>query len=90
LGIDLMVAFKILLAGIFAAGAVSLAIAPVAQADPPTPGRTQFLTNDPGDTPCADNGCQQPGPTKSIYPRHVYACIRGACVPLPYPTEPSR
>ena len=81
-----MVAFKILMAGIFAAGAVSLASAPIAQADPPTPGQTQFLSNDPGDTPCAGNGCQPPGPTKSIYPRHVYACIRGACVPLPYPT----
>jgi hypothetical protein len=82
-----MVAFKILIAGIFAAGAVSLASAPIAQADPPTPGQTQLVSNEPGDPPCADDGCQAPRPRKSIYPRHVYACIRGACVPLPYPTR---
>lgn len=80
-----MVAVKMLMAGIAAAGAVSLTPAPVALGDPLDPGQTQYLSNESGDTPCAGDECQRAPRPKSIYPRKVYACVRGACVPLPAP-----
>lgn len=79
-----MTALKMLAAGLTTASALLLAGAPPALAEPSTPSQTQYLSNGPEED-CPGDGCQAPRPPKSIYPRHVYACVRGACVPLPAP-----
>lgn len=80
-----MTAFKMLLAGIFAVGALSVASSPVTQPGAGEPGQPQHLSNLATDDPCDGDECLQPPRNKPKYPRHVWACVRGACVPLPPP-----
>lgn len=81
-----MIAAKMLIAAVLTAAAASLAGAPLAQADPPNPGQTQYLSNGPGDPPCPEAGCQ-PAPPKATPPpvRGVLGCVRGVCIPNPRP-----
>lgn len=68
-------ALKMLIAGVMAAGVVTLAS--------PAQGPTHYLS-EPNDTSCAEGNCRQPArvtPPRS--PRGVIGCVRGVCIPKP-------
>ncbi len=74
-----MVALKMLIAGAFGAAAV-VAGDPMAQADPLTPGQTQYVSDGEDDRPCPDGSCQRPRQATKP-PRGVMGRVRGVCVP---------
>lgn len=76
-----MIALRLMIAGLLTAGAVVLAGEPVAQAEPLTPGQTQYVSEGDTDPPCRDDRCQQPPRVKKPPLRGVMGCVRGVCVP---------
>lgn len=81
-----MIALRVLMAGVLAAGAVALTDGSVAQARPLTPMPTQQVA-EPDDLPCGADGCQPPEVAPKPI-RGVLGCVRGVCIPKPSRPQP--